>query len=239
MTRARELIEAAEEPLGLDDLAQALEVSPGHLQRTFKRVTGVSPRQYAEAQRLGRFKDGLRNGDDVASATYEAGFGSSSRVYEKAAPMLGMTPAFTVAAARGMAIDYTMSDSAMGPLLVASTERGVCFVGFAKSESAASRRPAGRIPEASISGTGDSHNGASDAIRCFIDGRCRDLDLPLDLKGTDFQLLVWQALRSIPYGETRSYRQVAEGLDRPTAARAVARACATNPCRSSSPAIGC
>ncbi len=230
VTKVRELIESAtDEPMRLNELAAALSVSAGHLQRTFKRLTGVSPRQYAEAQRLRRFKDGLRKGEDVASATYGAGFGSGSRVYEKADAMLGMTPGTYRRGGRGMTIGYSLTQSAMGPLLVASTERGVCFVGFAKSESELMSDLRDEYPEAAISGPAETTDVSAAVLAAFLEGRCRDLDLPIDVQGTPFQLLVWQALRSIPFGATRSYRQVAASLEKPTLARGVARACATNP----------
>ena len=227
---AKELIDSApEEAAGLADLAATLAVSAGHLQRTFKRLTGLSPRQYAEALRLQRFKQGLRQGHDVASATYEAGYGSSSRVYEQANKLLGMTPGAYRRGGRGMTIAYTLAESPLGPLLVASTECGVCFVGFGKDVESLEQDLHQEYPLAEIPGPASSPDQRALAVLAFLTGRCQQLDFPLDLQGSQFQLLVWQALRSIPYGATRSYGEIAEVMGKPKAARAVARACASNP----------
>ncbi|HLF79360.1 MAG TPA: bifunctional DNA-binding transcriptional regulator/O6-methylguanine-DNA methyltransferase Ada [Dehalococcoidia bacterium] len=227
---ARELLDAAsDESLSLTELAASLSVSAGHLQRTFKRLTGVSPRQYAEARRLQRLKSALRNGDGVAAATYEAGFGSSSRVYEKANALLGMTPGRYRRRGRGLRIGYAIVESTLGRLLVAATERGACFVAICDSNDELEEALRREYPLAAVV-DGDSRVAemALTLAQSLRDGEPKPA-LPLDVSGSDFQILVWQALSKIPAGETHSYGDVATRIGRPGAARAVARACATNP----------
>ena len=216
-------------PLGLQALSALAGTSPFHLQRTFKRLMGISPREYADARRLHRFKAHLREGKEVTDAIYEAGYGSSSRLYERASSQLGMTPATYRRGGRGMTIGYTIANCPLGRVLVAATERGVCMVSLGDADAVLEAALLSEYPNAEI------HRDASEisrwlkAILSNLDGHERRLDLPLDVEATAFQRQVWQELRRIPYGRTRSYSEVARAIGRPRAVRAVARACATNP----------
>lgn len=228
--RACRLIEeSTDDSISLAKLGAELGISPHHLQRTFKSITGVTPRQYAAAHRLEQFKAQIRRGEGVTNAMYDAGYGSSSRLYEKAPEQLGMTPKTYARGGRGMNINYTIADSPLGKLLVATTERGICAVTLGDSEAELEVSLASEYPNAEIHHNGNGMSEKIEHLLAYIAGDERQLDLPLDLQATAFQLSVWEELRRIPYGSTRSYREVAEGLGQPQAVRAVARACATNP----------
>lgn len=217
-----------DERLTLDRLGEAVGLSPAHLQRVFKQVTGVSPRQYVEARRVGQLKANLREGQPIASALYDAGFSSSSRVYEDAGAKLGMTPAAYRKGGAGMHIRYTISECPLGYLLVGATERGLCAVSLGDSPAAVEQWLQTDYPQAELEQADAGLATAVDQLLRHLAGELPHLDLPLDVQATAFQLRVWEALRQIPYGQTRSYAQVAQALGEPTAARAVARACATN-----------
>ena len=210
-------------------LAARLGGSPYHLQRNFKRLVGVSPREYAEAVRLRKVKRRLRAGEDVTGAMFEAGYGSSSRFYERAAPKLGMSPTTYRRGGAGMSIQYAIVDSPLGRLLVASTSRGVCAVAMGSSDAELARALAREYPAATIAIDTGALSKWTTAILAHLAGREPRLDLPLDVRATAFQWQVWQALAAIPYGETRTYRDLAAAIGRPRAVRAVARACAANP----------
>ena len=216
-------------PPRLADLGAEFGLSPHHLQRTFKRLVGLSPRQYAEAARQGVFRAQLRKGEPVTQALYEAGFGSTSRVYEKSANRLGMTPGAYRKGGRGMRIRYTIVDSRQGRLLVAATERGIAAVSLGASDAALETALRQEYRSAHLE---RDDAGLARRVATILAGLRRGswpLDLPLDIQATAFQWRVWQALRAIPPGQTRSYGEVARALGQPRAARAVARACATNP----------
>ena len=213
----------------LADLGAAVGLSPQHMQRVFKRATGLSPRQYAEAHRLERFKSAVKAGADVTGALYDAGYGSSSRLYERAPERLGMTPGAYRRGGAGMAIGFTVVPCPLNLLLVAATERGVCFISMGDREAdleAALRR---EFPAAAIHRDDAGFREWVDAVVRYLEGHRHDLDLPLDVRATAFRWRVWAALRAIPYGSTRTYGQIALELGQPSASRAVARACATNP----------
>jgi AraC family transcriptional regulator of adaptative response/methylated-DNA-[protein]-cysteine methyltransferase len=210
-------------------LAARVGGSPYHLQRNFKRLVGLTPRQYAEACRLGKVKRRLRGGETVTAAMLEAGYGSSSRFYERAVPRLGMLPAVYRRGGAGMSIQYTIVDSALGRLLVAATERGVCAVAMGASDRAMAQNLAQEYPAATIVRGEGSFTAWTREILARLVGRRPRIDLPLDVQATAFQWQVWQALAAIPYGETRTYGEIAAVIGRPQATRAVARACATNP----------
>lgn len=217
-----------DERLTLDRLGEAVGLSPAHLQRVFKQVTGVSPRQYVEARRVGQLKANLREGQPIANALYDAGFSSSSRVYEEAGAKLGMTPAAYRKGGAGMHIRYTISECPLGYLLVGATERGLCAVSLGDSPAAVEQWLQTDYPQAELEQADAGLAAVVEQLVRHLAGDLPHLDLPLDVQATAFQLRVWEALRQIPYGETRSYAQVAQALGEPTAARAVARACASN-----------
>ena len=219
--------------LSLAALGRRVGLSPAHLQRTFRALVGVTPRQYAERSRLRRLKAELRAGGAVTDAIYAAGFGSSSRVYERVDDRLGMTPGQYRAGGRGVAVTWASAATDLGPLLVAATDRGVCFVqrGGTRAEQLAAL--AREYPRATLAELADPAPPAftawMEALRRHLAGVEPHLDLPLDVRATAFQLRVWAFLQSIPWGETRRYAEVAAAIGRPGAARAVARACASNP----------
>jgi AraC family transcriptional regulator of adaptative response/methylated-DNA-[protein]-cysteine methyltransferase len=225
--RACELMQEEFE-LTLDDLSSELDLSASHFQRTFKQIVGVSPKKYAEAKRMEKFKDELRSGSDVVTAMYEAGYGSSSRLYEKASENLGMTPATYKKGGKGMNINYIITDCELGKLLVARTPRGICSVTFGDSREKLAADLAAEFPNAEIIKDDRDLKTAVDAILKYLAGKNKRLILPLDLKATAFQMQVWDFLRKIPYGETRSYSEVAAELGDKKKVRAVAQACAKN-----------
>lgn len=228
---ARAYLDAnADRAVSLAELAKLSGLSASHLQRSFKRIVGVSPKQYQAAHRVTRFKSRLRAGDTVSRATYEAGFGSSSRVYESADKTLGMTPAAFRRGGAGIQISYTIADAPIGRVLVATTERGVCAVDIGTTNAEVEKQLRSDFPNATIARDDDAH---ATWVRAVLD-RVRSPHstasnrIPLDLAGTAFQVKVWAALQSIPAGERRSYTDIAAAIGRPSATRAVARACATN-----------
>jgi AraC family transcriptional regulator of adaptative response/methylated-DNA-[protein]-cysteine methyltransferase len=224
------LIDAGlDEPLRLEGLSRAAGISPFHLQRTFTRVLGISPRQYAEARRLLRLKAGLRQGQDVTTALYDAGYGSSSRLYERSRHRLGMTPATYRRGGEGASIRYTIARTPLGRMLLAATASGVCAVRFGASAKNLLADLAHEFPAAELSRDRRGLARWAEQLAGSMRGRSAAFDIPLDLRATAFQWKVWEALRAIPRGSTRSYRQVAAAIGRPRAVRAVARACATNP----------
>jgi AraC family transcriptional regulator of adaptative response/methylated-DNA-[protein]-cysteine methyltransferase len=210
-------------------LARRLGGSPFHLQRNFKRLVGVTPREFAEAARLKKVKGRLRRGFDVTNAVVDAGYGSSSRFYEKAASKLGMTPSQYKKGGAGMSIHYTIVASPLGRLLVAATDRGVCAVTMGATDAELKRNLEQEYPAAAIEADKGPLAKWTGQILAHLAGRRPRLDLPVDVQATAFQWQVWNALAAVPSGETRSYSQIAEAIGRPRAARAVARACATNP----------
>jgi len=213
----------------LATLAARLGGSPYHLQRNFKRLVGVSPREYAEACRLRKVKHGLRRGSAVTDAMFEAGYGSSGRFYERGAPKLGMSPSEYRRGGPGLTIAYAIVDSPLGRLLVGATARGVCAIAMGSSDAELERALEREYPAAATVRDAGALSQWTNAILAHLEGRAPRLDLPLDIQATAFQWQVWQALAAIPYGETRTYGDVAAAIGRPRAVRAVARACATNP----------
>jgi AraC family transcriptional regulator of adaptative response/methylated-DNA-[protein]-cysteine methyltransferase len=228
--RACEIIQAnPEERHTLGALAGRVGLSRFHFQRAFTQVVGISPRAFAEACRLGQVKTALKKGERVTPAIYDAGYGSSSRLYERAGTALGMTPATYRKGAPGVEIDFTIADSPLGRLLLAATMRGVCRVMIGDHDRALEKDLREEYPAATVR----RNDGILSAqVRTLLDhlrGTSPHVDLPLDVRATAFQWRVWRQLQAIPYGETRTYREVAAAIGKPTATRAVARACATNP----------
>ena len=225
--RARAIIDAARGTnVPLARLASELGVSPAHLQRTFSRAQGMSPRAYAERMRGERMRRSLRAGQPVSSATYDAGFNSSSRAYATSARTLGMTPGRYRRGGAGMEIQYTLIGSSLGRLLVARTERGICAVYPGDTDAALERQLADEFPRAERRKLSTPFAEAHQ-VRDALDRGAEELP-PFDVNGTDFQRLVWAALTRIPAGQTRTYGEVAKSIGREGSARAVARACATN-----------
>lgn len=225
----RQLEDHEDGTLSLEALAKAAGIGPHHLLRTFKRAMGITPRQYADALRLRRLKTSLRKGNDVTTALYDAGHGSSSRLYEKSNDQLGMTPATYRRGGQGMKIGYTIVDSRLGRLLVAATERGISAVYVGDSDQPLEAALRKEYPHAEITRQGNGFSSWVRALVRHLDGKQPQLDLPTDVQATAFQRRVWDRLRAIPYGGRRTYSQIARALGRPTATRAVARAIATNP----------
>lgn len=230
----------------LATLAGRVGGSPYHLQRNFKRLVGVTPRAYAEACRLDKVKRGLQAGGDVTTAMVNAGYGSSGRFYERAVPKLGMSPSAYRRGGAGATINYSIVASPLGRLLVAATPRGVCAVKLGDSDAMLRTELAREFNAATILEDDGSLTKWTGAILARLDGQstkgqsagqrgprgadcARWGDLPLDIQATAFQWQVWQALMAIPFGETRTYGEVAAAIGQPKAVRAVARACATNP----------
>lgn len=222
---------AAEERITLEALARVARMSPHHLQRTFRGATGISPRQYADAVRLSALKEGLRRKEPVTMAMTEAGYGSSSRLYERSPEALGMTPGDYRAGGAGARIAYTVAKSPIGALLVAATERGVCGLKIGGDDLSLARSLREEFPAAELRRDEAALGRWVRAIVSHLSGRAEDvrLDVPLDIRATAFQWRVWEALRAIPYGETRTYQEIARIVGAPKAARAVGHACATNP----------
>lgn len=219
----------ADAPVSLAVLARNAGVSRHHFLRTFTRLVGVSPREFAAARRVDAVKASLRRSDDVTTAFYEAGYGSSSRFYERAVPRLGMRPSAYRAGAEGQTIRYASAPTPLGRVLVAATTAGVCAVSLGNSERALLVSLRSEFPKAAIVKGSTELREWVDRVVSHLSGRLPQLDLPLDVRATAFQWQVWNILRAIPSGQTRTYGQVAAALGRPSAARAVARACASNP----------
>ena len=217
-----------DEPATLEALSRAMGMSPFHLQRTFKALTGITPRAYSDSRRLLSLKAGLREGHSVTRSLYDAGYGSSSRLYERASSQLGMTPARYGKQGAGVTIRYATAATPIGSVLLAATPKGICSIQFGESTDALERALRHEYPKAEISRSSRELAPHIRAIRERIRGQ-GELPLPLDIQATAFQRLVWEQLQAIPRGETKSYGEVARAIGRPKAARAVARACASNP----------
>ena len=229
VTRARRLLDDADGVLTLAELSKRVGVSPFHLQRLFKRATGLSPREYHSARRMQQLKHGLRKGDDVTTALYDAGFGSPSRLYEKAGQQMGMTPGVYRRGGAGMVIQYAVVPSPLGRLLVAATARGLCAVRFGEIVSELEHELREEFGAAEIHRDDGALQPYVQPLIASLQGQTTSMELPLDVRATAFQKKVWEALRQIPMGETRSYTDVAVAIGDPKAVRAVARACANNP----------
>jgi AraC family transcriptional regulator, regulatory protein of adaptative response / methylated-DNA-[protein]-cysteine methyltransferase len=217
-----------DEPVTLEALSRALGMSPFHLQRTFKARTGITPRAYSDSRRLDSLKAGLREGHSVTRSLYDAGYGSSSRLYERASAQLGMTPARYRKQGSGVAIHYALASTPIGQMLLAATERGICAVQFGDSPAALEHALRTEFPKAEIARSDRKLKDQVKRLRAIIEGKS-STTLPLDIQATTFQRRVWEELRSIPRGATKSYSKIAADIGHPNAARAVARACAANP----------
>jgi AraC family transcriptional regulator of adaptative response/methylated-DNA-[protein]-cysteine methyltransferase len=216
-------------PVPLVELGRLVHLSPFTVQRLFKQKLGVSPLQYQRALRAGSLRNALKQGGNVTDAIYNAGFGSSSRAYEGS--QLGMTPARFAAGGRGEQIRFTTARSPFGWIVVGATERGLCWLALGATSSEAESSLREEFPQATLRRDPSLSRLVDAAVGQVIGRQNSTKELPppqVDLRGTAFQLRVWQALRAIPRGQTRSYSQLARELGDPKATRAVARACATN-----------
>jgi AraC family transcriptional regulator, regulatory protein of adaptative response / methylated-DNA-[protein]-cysteine methyltransferase len=221
------------ERLPLERLAASAGLSQFHFQRSFKSVVGLTPTQFAEACRLKEFKGQLRAQPSVTDAIYEAGFGSGSRVYERVNSRLGMTPVEYRSGGNGVTISYVSVGSTLGQMMIGATDRGLCFLQFADSDEDLLQMLRAEYPAAVLKPMRKPYpKEFADwmaSLENHLKGKEPCLDLPLDLRATAFQMKVWRYLQSIPAGSVQSYSEVAVGIGQPTAVRAVARACATNP----------
>jgi AraC family transcriptional regulator of adaptative response/methylated-DNA-[protein]-cysteine methyltransferase len=216
-----------DETVTLARLGRAVGMSPYHLQRTFKQVIGMTPREYASGRRVDRMKSQLKRGDSVSRATYEAGFSSPSRAYDHSRRRMGMTPAAYRDGGRGTVIRYTVVETGAGPLLVAGTDRGVCAVTLGDTRGALEAELRREYPAAQIERADGALAVWTKAVVARVNGK-DGARVPLDLRGSAFQRRVWDALQRIPRGTIRTYGEIARELGQPTAARAVAGACASN-----------
>lgn len=218
-----------DDSLTLESLGRRFGLSPSHLQRTFRSVAAVTPRQYAEACRMRHIKTALTKGDDIMRALHDAGYNSSSRLYGKASAQLGMTPGAYKRGGKDVPLLYTTAECTLGYLLVAATEKGICAVRIGSNEAGLQEAFLSEFAGARIERDASPLAGWVREIVRHLGGEQPHLELPLDVRATAFQKRVWQALQEIPYGSTRTYSEIAGAIGQPSAARAVARACATNP----------
>jgi AraC family transcriptional regulator of adaptative response/methylated-DNA-[protein]-cysteine methyltransferase len=225
----RYLDEHGDETVTLAAIGEFVGCSPHHLQRVFKEKIGISPRQYAAARRVERFKGELKSGADVTRATYAAGYGSSSRLYEGAGDELGMTPATYRRGGEGEAIAYSIAPMPLGWLLVARTAKGICAVRLGDDPGDLASGLAAEYPHGRVTRDDLSLQPAVAQIVQLATGEAPHVDLPLDIRATAFQRRVWEALRQIPRGDVRTYGEIATAIGQPTAVRAVGRACGANP----------
>src|SRR5882724_5423341 len=216
-----------DEPVSLRTLGDVFGMSPFHLQRTFKAALGITPKEYGDSCRMNQLKQNLQSGKNVTHAMYDDGFSSSSRLYEKASQHLGMTPDKYRRGAIGVAIRYTTSASPVGRILIAATDKGICAIRFGESDSDLELGLRREYPFAARKRDEDL-KGWNQKVLQHLQGQKLSTALPLDIQATVFQRKVWTYLQTIPRGETKSYSEVAKAIGRPTATRAVARACATN-----------
>jgi AraC family transcriptional regulator of adaptative response/methylated-DNA-[protein]-cysteine methyltransferase len=218
-----------ERPLSLESLGEQANLSPAHLQRVFKRITGLTPRQYADACRMGRVKSRLRQRSTIMNAMLDAGFGSTSRLYERASSQMGMTPGNYRNGGLQTRIRWTVTACPLGRLLLAATDRGICAVKLGDTDKELQAILTSEYRAADLQRDDAGLRDWADTIIRHLEGNQPHLDLPLDVQATAFQWRVWQELQAIPYGSTRTYREVARRIKKPKAVRAVANACANNP----------
>jgi AraC family transcriptional regulator of adaptative response/methylated-DNA-[protein]-cysteine methyltransferase len=227
VAKACRLIENSEEEPGLNDLASAVERSPSHFHRLFKAATGLTPKDYADAYRATRVREGLMTSNSVTEAIYDAGFNSSGRFYEKSTEMLGMTPTQYRSGGVNEDIRFAVGECSLGTLLVASSKKGIAAI-LLGGEPDNVRELQDRFPKARLIGADRDYEALVARVVGFIEAPGQGFDLPLDIRGTAFQHRVWRALQDIPAGRTVSYAEIAGRIGSPKAVRAVAGACAAN-----------
>lgn len=229
VTRACRIIETVDPVPDLPTLAAGVGLSTAHFHRVFTRTTGLTPKAYAAAHRESRFRASLEHGETVTTALVDAGYGSSSRFYEKADGILGMTPTTYRQGGSDQVIRFAVGDCSLGAILVARSDRGVCAILLGDDPEALVHDVQDRFPKARLIGGDEDFEQLVAVVVGFVDAPQTGLDLPLDIRGTAFQQRVWQALRAIPPGQTASYGDIAARIGSPAAVRAVAQACAANP----------
>ncbi|MBV9154715.1 MAG: bifunctional DNA-binding transcriptional regulator/O6-methylguanine-DNA methyltransferase Ada [Acidobacteriaceae bacterium] len=221
------------ESLDLEELAREVNLSPFHLQRTFRAAVGVTPKKYVESCRIEALKQQLRTRDSVTTAIYEAGFNSTSRVYERVDTRLGMTPSQYRAGGKGVTISYVCMETALGCMMAGATDRGLCFLQFGESAGALLSTLQKEYPAATLEPMKTPYPEQFDlwmkSLSRYLRREQIHLDIPVDVRATAFQVKVWRYLQSIPSGELQSYSEIATAIGHPRASRAVARACASNP----------
>ena len=228
VAKACRLIENSEEEPGLNDLASAVERSPSHFHRLFKAATGLTPKDYADAYRATRVREGLMTSNSVTEAIYDAGFNSSGRFYEKSTDMLGMTPTQYRSGGVNEDIRFAVGECSLGTLLVASSKKGIAAILLGGEPDKLVRELQDRFPKARLIGADREYEALVARVVGFIEAPGQGLDLPLDIRGTAFQQRVWRALQDIPVGRTVSYTELARRIGSPKAVRAEAGACAAN-----------
>jgi AraC family transcriptional regulator of adaptative response/methylated-DNA-[protein]-cysteine methyltransferase len=221
-------IEAAETPPALEDLAREAGLSPFHFHRVFKRIAGVTPKDYAAAQRARRVRAALPAAARVTDALYDAGYGSNGRFYEDSARVLGMTPRSYRAGGERQRIRFALAQCTLGTLLVAASERGVCTIALGDDPETLLRELQDRFPRAELAGGERDFDAIVARVAALVEEPARGFDLPLDIRGTAFQQRVWKALQQIPAGDTASYAEIARRIGAPRSVRAVAQACGAN-----------
>jgi AraC family transcriptional regulator of adaptative response/methylated-DNA-[protein]-cysteine methyltransferase len=228
VAKACKLIEARSEAPSLEELAAAVELSPGYFHRLFKAVTGLTPKGYASAHRSSRVRDKLGEGSSITQAIYDAGFNSNGRVYENSAAILGMTPTKFRTGAADEEIHFAVGQSSLGAILVATSKKGVVSILIGEDPEVLLRTLQDRFPKASLIGADRDYEHLIAQVVGLVETPGSNFHLPLDVRGTAFQQRVWQALRKIPAGRTATYSQIARRIGAPKAVRAVAGACAAN-----------
>ena len=218
-----------DEPVTLARLEEEFNQSPFHLQRTFKAVLGITPKEYADSCRMRGFRQKLKAGHSVTRAMHDAGYSSTSRLYSRTASELGMEPAKYRRGAIATPIRYSFTESPIGRMLIAATDKGICSIQFADSEEELEQGLKQEFPFALRRRDDDGMANLAGQVGQRMSGAESSTSLPLDIQATAFQRRVWSHLQSIAFGKTQSYSQVAKAIRRPSAVRAVARACATNP----------
>lgn len=228
VARACRLIEGADAPPSLGELAESVGMSAYYFHRVFKACTGVTPKGYAANHRARRIRDELARGETVTRAIYGAGFSSNGRFYEESAGQLGMTPSAYRDGGAGAPVRFAIGECWLGAILVAASDRGVCAILLGDDPEALIRDLQDQFPKAELIGGDAEFEGLVARVVGFLEAPSRGLDLPLDIRGTAFQRRVWEALREIPPGSTASYAEIAGRIGQPKSVRAVARACGAN-----------
>lgn len=228
IAKACRIIEESEEEPSLEELANTVALSPSYFHRLFKATTGLTPKHYATANRAKKIRKGLASGTSVTETIYDAGFNSSGRFYEKSAGILGMTPTRYRAGGINEEIKFAVAETSLGPILVASSKKGVVAILLGDDPDDLVRNLQDRFPKARVIGADRDYEALVSKVVGFVETPGVGLDLPLDIRGTAFQQRVWRALQEIPVGKIVSYADVAKRIGLPRAMRAVANACAAN-----------